>query len=887
MKRALPLFLLAVLPCTWAGAATTDDFATVVAAHKAVLVPTLSGTDSQITAVYASMVTDANSWIGKFVDHTGGANAATLGIFTDETYSTTADSSALSKSFSRLRELAILSQLGTDSDVKNPFNGTNAASTQATITQGLTWLMTNDYVADSSYTSTAPGYGNWYDWSIAIPISLNDILALAPATTFSLSQVQSWESIAAGYINADTSFNVASNLVMEQEALALGEVLTGNAYPTTDATDRNTLAVQISKATTAIAQQLCGVGTCAGTHALIGDGLYPDGSYIEHTESKSHLGGIAYTGGYGVSFMQYIATVRHDYAGASIAMVSSDTAALLLTQNTRLLQSYKPFLVNGEFMQDTQGRNIARSYDQGHAVGRNVIGIFLQAAYLNTTATDAINLLAAVAYWLAADTTLSPSAGYPDLYTTQLAEKTNPQAAMSAPSGFSPFPDMDRAVYFGTNWAASVAMFSSRRFNYEVENYKTATMEGENAQGWHTGDGMLYLYNKDLLQYSNDYWATINRHLMEGTTVEPGESASGAPGLPPKTVGLNSGGITDNFVGSATSYTNKYGLAFMQYYSMGSTNASPPVRNSTLQAKKAWFFFPDQVVALGAGITASDSSEVETVVADRMLTPPNTSSNGTNAVTTSDGTMDTASPVASPTPTSHTVSWTHIADNTNNGASTTGVGYYFLSPTTYQSQRQVRTDCWNDESGMPCNATSATTKCTAPGQTTTTSCMNNFYIMTVGHGQNPSKATYAYTIFPDTTASAMKQYASSPTTLLVANSSTVQSIRNSSLGVNTAVFWSPGKAVNANLTNDPDSITVDQPVAVVIEKTATALDISVSDPTQINTNTVTVTLNQNATSLNYPSSGGAVTVTSYAPLTFTVALSGLNGKAQKIQFSIQ
>ncbi|MGI4831256.1 MAG: polysaccharide lyase family 8 super-sandwich domain-containing protein [Janthinobacterium lividum] len=882
MKRALPIFLLAVLPCTWARAVTTDDFATVVAAHKAVLVPTLSGTDSQIDAVYASMVTDAQSWIGNFVDHTGGKNAATLGIFTDEGYSSTADSSALSKSFSRLRELAILSRLGVDSNVSNPFNGNNAATTQAKVTDGLTWLMTNDYVADSSYTSTADGYGNWYNWSIAIPISLNDILALAPASSFSASQIQSWEAIAAGYINADTSYNVASNLVMEQEALALGEVLTGNTYPTTDTTHRNALAAQISTATTAVAQQLCGVATCAGTHALIGDGLYPDGSYIEHTKSTSYLGGIAYTGGYGITFMQYIANVRHDYAGASTAMVSSDTAALLLTQNAKLLQSYKPFLVNGEFMQDTQGRNIARYYDQGHAVGRNVIGIFLQAAYLNTAATDASNLLAAVAYWLAADTTLSPSAGYLDLYTTQLAEKTNPQAAMSAPSGFSPFPDMDRAVYFGTNWAASVAMFSSRRLNYEVENYKTATMEGENAQGWHTGDGMLYLYNKDLLQYSNDYWATVNRHLMEGTTVEPGETASVVPGLPPKTVGL----ATDNFVGSATSYTNKYGLAYMQYYSMGSTTASPPVK-STLQAKKSWFFFPDQVVALGAGITASDSSEVQTVIADRMLTAPNTSSNGTNAVTTSDGTTDTASPVASPTPTSHTVAWTHIADNTNNGASTTGMGYYFLSPTTYQSQRQVRTDCWNDESGMPCTDPSATTKCTAPGQTTTTSCMNNFYIMTVGHGQNPSKATYAYTVFPDTTVSAMKQYASSPTTLLVANSSTVQSVRNSSLGINEAVFWSAGKAVNASLTNDPDSITVDQPVAVVIEKTATALDVSVSDPTQVNTGTVTVTLNQNATSLNYPSSGGAVTVTSYAPLTFTVALSGLNGKAQKIQFSIQ
>lgn len=50
---------------------------------------------------------------------------------------------------------------------------------------------------------------------------------------------------------------------------------------------------------------------------------------------------------------------------------------------------------------------------------------------------------------------------------------------------------------------------------------------GENIKGWFTGVGMTTLYNNDLKQYSDNYWATVNMYRLPGTTTDG--SGSGTP----------------------------------------------------------------------------------------------------------------------------------------------------------------------------------------------------------------------------------------------------------------------------------------------------------------------------------------------------------------------
>ena len=123
-----------------------------------------------------------------------------------------------------------------------------------------------------------------------------------------------------------------------------------------------------------------------------------------------------------------------------------------------------------------------------------------------------------------------------------------------------------------------------------------ADIKNENILGWHTGDGMTYLYNGDLNQYSDAFWPTVDNYRLPGTTV-----LQQTPAASDKT-------SDRDWVGGVT-LENLYGVSGMDFHATG----------YNLQAKKAWFLFDDEVVAMGAGIMSSDGKVVETIVENRKL----------------------------------------------------------------------------------------------------------------------------------------------------------------------------------------------------------------------------------------------------------------------------
>ncbi len=129
------------------------------------------------------------------------------------------------------------------------------------------------------------------------------------------------------------------------------------------------------------------------------------------------------------------------------------------------------------------------------------------------------------------------------------------------------FADMDRIVHRNASYAAGISMYSNRISNYESLNQ-------ENLHGWHTGDGMLYLYHEDLGHFTQDYWPTINPYRLPGTTVDTKE-LSDAAGERKKS--------KESFVGGVT-LENTYGVAAMQL------NKDNDQVGMDLKAKKAWFF---------------------------------------------------------------------------------------------------------------------------------------------------------------------------------------------------------------------------------------------------------------------------------------------------------
>ena len=82
---------------------------------------------------------------------------------------------------------------------------------------------------------------------------------------------------------------------------------------------------------------------------------------------------------------------------------------------------------------------------------------------------------------------------------------------------------MDRVVHRSSEYIFGISAYSDRTYMYE-------SMNQENLNGYHTADGMTYLYSGDTTQYSSRFWATVNPNRLPGTTVDTLELYDGASG---------------------------------------------------------------------------------------------------------------------------------------------------------------------------------------------------------------------------------------------------------------------------------------------------------------------------------------------------------------------
>ncbi|MDZ7543080.1 silent information regulator protein Sir2, partial [Clostridium perfringens] len=72
---------------------------------------------------------------------------------------------------------------------------------------------------------------------------------------------------------------------------------------------------------------------------------------------------------------------------------------------------------------------------------------------------------------------------------------------------------MDKTIHERQDYGLAIARSSNRISKYEF-------MNKENLKPWFQGDGMLYLHNSDLTQFSDDFWPTIDPYRMPGTTID-------------------------------------------------------------------------------------------------------------------------------------------------------------------------------------------------------------------------------------------------------------------------------------------------------------------------------------------------------------------------------
>lgn len=560
---------------------------------------------------------------------------------------------------------------------------------------------------------------NWWDWKVGSPKAICDTLIIL-GDNITDKQAEKYLSF---YLHL---LDISSDKLEER-----GEVST-RAY--------NQMAAGTVLENSDLVNEIHSHYHILFSYVDSGTGMYKDHSYINHNM-------IAYNGHYGttslldrvISICSIISGTRFDF-----------TKSVKSNYENWLYYAYEPLMFNGGMMSMVRGRMLYTEgeYAEGIKVFESILDMsdsLSDEGYLHAKMLIKRHLIPEISDYV-----------YKNLSVTHIKklEEILNDPDLSEPEDYlisKVYYNMDRVVHQRGNWVAGVSMSSERIANYESINYA-------NEKGWYTGDGMLYIYNyNDVFQFDSDYFNCSDPYKRAGTTVDTQnrEDKSGREYF-----------SNQDFVGGV-SLDNLFSAAAMQLESYHSDGED--AHNCTLTAKKTWFMFDDEVVALGCDISAQDGFDVLTVAENRKL------KNGDEVLTGKDGEI-TANGLLPENP-----EWIHLE---NFG------GYYFPDGGNLNVQRET-----NDKT---------------------------FIKMWFDHGVNPQNSTYEYVVLPNMSSTETLKYAQNPDITVLSNTPFLQAVSENSLGICGMVFWEKGSF---------GDITVTRPLIVMVREDDEEYVISLSDPT--------------------------------------------------------
>ncbi|MFF3303635.1 polysaccharide lyase 8 family protein [Streptomyces sp. NPDC002908] len=700
-----------------------------------------------------------------------------------------AHSAQIQLTFQRLRSMA--------EAYAQPATGlTGDAAFAREVVTGIRHVVTDVYHAGQAR------YGNWYNWQIGGPHALLDAATILHehldadliATITEAVRAFVPDSAVASYTGTSTG----ANRVDLCRTIALSGLVGEDA-------DRLALA---SRALSPVFP-----------YVTSGDGLYRDGSFVQHTW-------VPYAGSYGADL----------FTGLSLLCALLADSPWEITDPARenyfdaVERAWAPFLYNGLCMDAVSGRAVARGLPPGdpgganddHLRGHSIIASIVALGRAASPEQNA-RWRALAKGWIQR-AYFSPPHTNPMLGVYKLAQlqgvvDDSSVKPLPEPVAHRLFPSQDRAVHRRRGWAACLSMASDRVAHYEWGN-------GENLRGYHTGAGWLSWWGDDSAneQYSQTFWATVDPNRLPGITASRKQLADGQGGQwgAERPAVRWVGGTTDGTYAAVGQHLK--GLA------------------STLEARKSWFFLDEGIVCLGAGVTATDGEAVDTVIDNRRLGPT-----GTQALTVDrhrkPGAQGWTETLSDP-------GWAHIAGHG---------GYVFPAGGRITALREERTGRWSD-----IRTGSSTALLT-----------DRYLTLYVDHGIDPVDGGYAYVLLPGASAARTAARAASTRGLLrtLANTSRAQGVHVASLGVTAVNFWAAGTV---------GDLTVSAPCSVLIRHRAdgTAV-VCVSDPTRTLT-TLTVTWRHRVTAVvSRPATVGQAVPGSKLTVTFG-DLTAEAGATQKI-----
>lgn len=303
-----------------------------------------------------------------------------------------------------------------------------------------------------------------------------------------------------------------------------------------------------------------------------------------------------------------------------------------------------------------------------------------------------------------------------------------------------------------------------RREGYYVSSRLTSTrtigMESGNGDGldnYYTSAGLNFIFRTGL-EYETPYFKVMNPRQWPGTTAEQGDRK-----LPSVEWGKNS--RNNNPYAGGVSNQN-YGTIGFIY------------DKKNLEATKSWFYFDNEFVALGCGISQRFGRDSVMTTLNQVIqkTPVYYSENRTVKI------LEIGSGITKV----NNPEW-FLQDS---------IGYInLLDSKLFTISSEIK------------NKTS-------------------LFSLGIEHGKNPKDESYAYVVYPNCSEVDLNRYRENNPIQILSNTKSIQAVYHNQLNITQIHFYEAGTLQLADST----TLTVDQPCAVMIIEKDSVIEISVGNP---------------------------------------------------------
>ena len=318
------------------------------------------------------------------------------------------------------------------------------------------------------------------------------------------------------------------------------------------------------------------------------------------------------------------------------------------------------------------------------------------------------------------------------------------------------------------DWFASVRMHSERNNNVE------SPYNGEGLLNHHYGDGSNFL-TVTANEY-NQIFPVWDWQRVPGTTVVQ------KPELPHWDEIVKKG--RTSFVGAVTD--NEYGAAVFDF-------VSP---HDPLQARKSWFFFDDEYVALGSGITSSADHPVNTTISQRYLEDELFVGQNNRMSTLREGEHLLED-----------ISWVYHDR----------VAYLFPDPLGVNLKNSQSTGNWR--------------KINHSHWASEEDISAGLFTLWFDHGYKPQNVSYEYVVVPGIDLQTVGSYRNRLPVRILSNTTGLQAVRHDGLSITQIVFYEPGTIDIGNGV----TLTAEKACMVMVKERGKRIRrITVSDPSRAN-----------------------------------------------------